>query len=290
VRSWVLMYHRVCEETPETQPWFKRGTAVTLQTFKAHLNWVLERYAVVPLSHIIASSAEQPSIALTFDDGYEELSAVAEVCAERGVTATCFATQAPILGQHLWFDLWYALTTAGLCSQSAAVISRESGLALDAQDWVRGPIRQWLGSCSPQQRSAVLNELHALNPKVNPPHYLSFDGLRRLQTAGWTVGGHGVHHVRLCDVDTQTVDTEILGSCNVLEAIKAPHPWLFAYPDGAYSDPVTARVRAAGFSYACTVERGAVSPRTDPWQIPRLFCRATGDVPHPLLATDDAAT
>ncbi len=284
MNSWVLMYHRVCEETPQTRPWFLRGTAVTPDTFKSHLDWVLARYAIVPLADIISSSAVRPSVALTFDDGYEDLVEVADWCVKRGVLGTCFATCDAVEGQPLWFDLWYALTAEGLSTQGQAFIARYRGVPCEDKDWVGGPVKRWLAQLPHQERISVLGELHALHPDVHSPRYLNLSGLKTLAAAGWTVGGHGQHHTRLSDVSDNERNAEIRASRVLIDTLCVPRPLLFAYPDGAHNDFVCRDIHHAGFSLACTVEKGPVHSNTDPLKIPRLFCRSPTSIPHPLMA------
>jgi peptidoglycan/xylan/chitin deacetylase (PgdA/CDA1 family) len=65
------------------------------ELFDAHLAWLQRHCTVVPLSELVASrgGAEQPHVAITFDDGYADNHAHAlPLLAARGFTATFFLT------------------------------------------------------------------------------------------------------------------------------------------------------------------------------------------------------
>lgn len=292
--SWVLMYHRVCERTPETVCWFQRGTAITPEAFEAQLDWLLARCEVVPLSSLLDSCSTGPSprVALTFDDGYAEvLGTVVSICERRSVVGTCFASAAPVLEDTLlWFDAWYWLVHRGQVDPGWPAILQRAGVpgGDTVEDCVRGESKRWLAGLSIPERTELLSRL-AEELRVRPPRdlYLDLGGLRELHRRGWEIGGHGVHHLRLSDCNEATLQQEIRGSVKMLQALPLPPPHLFAYPDGAWDARVARAVSVAGFRAACTVEKGSWTPERSSLSIPRLFCRGDSSIPHPWLADDE---
>lgn len=290
--SFVLMYHRVCERQPSTRCWFERGTAVTPAAFERQLGWLVERFAIVPLDALLASPSltSRPRVALTFDDGYTDtLEFAAPICGRHGVTATCFAPAGPAMDDApLWFDTWYALAGVGLDHPEWLRILAAVGLppAADLASCVTGPLKQRLATASSGTRSGLLDRL-AWELGVPAPRPLQLDlaGLRRLRALGWRIGGHGVEHVRLTDVDRLGLERELAGSRRLLAEVEESGPLQFAYPDGAWSDDVVSAVAASGFAVACTTDRGPWTPATLPMLVPRLFCRGDASTPHRLLTT-----
>jgi peptidoglycan/xylan/chitin deacetylase (PgdA/CDA1 family) len=285
------MYHRVCDRDARTRCWFERGTAVTPAALDGQLARLQERFDIVPLEDLHAPhhTDPRPRVALTFDDGYvDTLELAAPVCARRGVVATCFASAGPATGgRPLWFDVWYSLAHAGVGQHSWYEALQELGVpeAPDIASCVRGPAKQWLASLAVAARHELLDRLaEALGVALPVGLHLDLDGLRQLRHHGWRIGGHGVDHLRLSECDPPTVARELRGSRQLLADVGEVDPMLFAYPDGAHSDPVVQATADEGFMFACTV-RGA--PWRDPTErlaVPRLFCRGDERVPYPMLA------
>lgn len=70
----VLFYHRVADSHPN--PW-----TISCSNFRKHLDWLKDRFLFVSLEETIASQRagmrEQPTVHITFDDGYSENALVA---------------------------------------------------------------------------------------------------------------------------------------------------------------------------------------------------------------------
>jgi peptidoglycan/xylan/chitin deacetylase (PgdA/CDA1 family) len=105
-----------------------------------------------------------------------------------------------------------------------------------------------------------------------PLRPMKVDDVRRLHALGHEVGSHGVSHLDLGAV-SQTLAAQELG-----ESRKRLLDWLgvapagFAYPYGSLKSSVGAPpewVAAAGYAYAVTLERGAISTETDRMRVPR---------------------
>lgn len=290
--AWVLMYHRVCARGPGTACAFERGTAVTPEAFEAQLRWIMERFDVVPLAELVHGDppSRRPRVALTFDDGYQEiLDCAGALCDACGVPATCFAPAATILGPHaLWFDTYYEAVEAGRSSSRVLELARAWGFEMEGatlREWVTGALKRHLAALPLQERDERVKGLAAAAGVAPPVHlYLSGAGLRTLASAGWTVGGHGLWHRPLAACDEDELARELAMSSAIARTFSPRGPSLLAYPDGDWDERVSAAAGRAGFEIACTVERGPVTGQTRRLAVPRLFCRGDGQVPHPLLA------
>lgn len=100
----ILFYHRVADQHPN--PW-----TISRDNFARHLDWLQANFQLVSLAEmqrrIRSAHCEQPTVSLTFDDGYAENAdfAIPELV-RRGLTATYFvATDFVRTGQPFPHDV-----------------------------------------------------------------------------------------------------------------------------------------------------------------------------------------
>lgn len=280
--AFVIMYHRVCERSERTEPWFARGTAVTPEAFARQVQWLAERFMFVEAADILQSRA-QPAVAVSFDDGYADvLEHAVPVCEQFGVKPACFAAAGPaVQGRPLWFDAWYATASVVNPAVEAWFELNNQTVPRTPAEWASGTAKAWLARQGPRRDRLVQDLVE--RRRAEAPAYLRLDDLRYLASHGWTIGGHGLDHHRLADVDDDTVRRELDASVDLLDRLGAVGARVFAYPDGAHDERVSTLVRGAGFDVAFTVEAAGVNIATMPLAVPRLFARGNGEVPHPLL-------
>ncbi len=89
----ILYYHMVAENTPP----FYTKTPINVSTFISQIRYFKRRYRLVSLSEAIQTFQpgvqSEPTIALTFDDGFKEChSIIAPVLVKEGIAATFFLT------------------------------------------------------------------------------------------------------------------------------------------------------------------------------------------------------
>ena len=86
---------------------------------------------------------------------------------------------------------------------------------------------------------------------------------------------HTVHHFDLTVLPPAELIAELAGAKATLEAALRVSITHLAYPSGAYNDTVMAAARACGYQFAWKKGGGPVTPRDDPYMLPRV--RVRGD-------------
>lgn len=101
----VLLYHAVDAADPAD----RLSLRVTPDAFRAHMTCLkTEGYHVVPLSTLLESlaSADEPAVAITFDDGYRSQLQAADILEEFKFPATFFVVTNFLDGQPTGADYW----------------------------------------------------------------------------------------------------------------------------------------------------------------------------------------
>lgn len=98
---------------------------------------------------------------------------------------------------------------------------------------------------------------------------LSWAEVRELAAAGMEIGAHSVTHPWLPALPLETARREILDSKAAIEDALGHPVHSFAYPYGAYTDPLRALVREH-FDLAYSASLGRVRKGSDPWALPRV--------------------
>ena len=300
----ILLYHRIASD--EIDPY---RLCVSPHRFEAHLQMLQDIGRVVRLSEMAESVREgritDRSIAVTFDDGYQDNYYTAKPLLEKyGVPATVFMTTGSIgRDREFWWDeleriflrpgqvppqLELELDGArhSWTFETTSVFSREESRRY----------RQWtfLDDETPTERHAALRDLHALlqglpsdrrmhmvdtlldwaqaGRYVRSTHRaLDAEEVREMAKDGLIeIGGHTVSHPALPAQEIGVQREEIARSKATLEE------WLgrpiigFAYPYGYHAAETVAEVKAAGFEYACACGSLAVVARSDMHRLPRV--------------------
>ncbi|ORV90522.1 polysaccharide deacetylase family protein [Mycolicibacterium iranicum] len=93
------------------------------------------------------------------------------------------------------------------------------------------------------------------------------DEVRRVAAAGMEIGSHGLAHVKLTEVDDETLKAEAVHSRAILSELVGSEVTGFCYPFGKIEPRVVNAIKSAGYEYACaiwpsrTIGRHAI-PRT----------------------------
>lgn len=275
----VLLYHRVT--LLESDPY---SLSVAPDNFRAQMEYLRDNFPVIRFE-ADWSNIREPSVVVTFDDGYADNVLEALPILEKvGVPATLFvATGAPDSGAESWSDELEFLIFGQWAFPSRFELKdtqygREWSTATDSErqvmlweihalmkkvdfdrreDWLR-QLRGWAGvgrSCRKSHRPMMIDELRALakSPLV-------------------TIGAHTVTHVPLSSQTPTRQREELSVSKEKLETWLGQKISVFAYPFGGCADYTRESIRLCkevGFTKAAANFPGQAHRWTDPYQIPR---------------------
>ena len=278
----VLVYHQVIEPGPGA------GTmAVHPDRFAQQLAVLHSIADVVPLADIRTRSGGRPRVAITFDDGYaDNVDLAAPRLVEAGAPATCFITGWALdADREFWWDeLDHLLGPRSGSGPAAPFETRLAGRRLrvdladdDARARAHVAIRRRAYGATPEEIRVTMDGLAAhLGTTVtmcDRHRHAGEAGIERLAAVpGITIGAHTVRHATLPVLTPEARDAELVDAKVRLEALIGRPVTQFAFPFGhaaAFDDACERAVADAGYDLAVRNIYGRVTPRTDPYRIPR---------------------
>jgi peptidoglycan/xylan/chitin deacetylase (PgdA/CDA1 family) len=126
----------------------------------------------------------------------------------------------------------------------------------------------------PGERMAFVREIEKRAEGLPDDLMMTDEQVRDLARSGIDIGAHTVNHPILASVPDNVAREEILESKKSLEGLVQDDVLVFAYPNGRpeldYSAGHRAMVKEMGFKAAVSTHRGAGTPQSDPYQLPRF--------------------
>lgn len=116
--------------------------------------------------------------------------------------------------------------------------------------------------------AGLLGSDNAWDPEGPRKPLMTDQQLRRIAAAGMEIGSHGLRHLSLPDVSSQSLVAEVADSRALLRAASGQDVAGFCYPYGHVDDRVVAAVRQAGYCYGCAIWPSAL---TGPHALPRCY-------------------
>lgn len=274
-----LLYHRVTDS-----PVDPFGLAVTPEQFAAHLRTLRGMAPIVPVEEL--GRRAEPTIAITFDDGYaDNFIDAAVLLHEFSLPATVFVSSEVIEseGEFWWDRLEHLLLDTRPESPHLEVVIDGQPLLVDVRtpDGCTRAVRALNRRLRVQPRGAIekaLDEIRAQTGTDAQPcerhRRATKDNIAHARrNYGIAVGAHTVTHTMLAALDRTAQEQEITCSRDALASF-AGRIVDFAYPYGgheSFTDETTRLVAAAGFDRAFINVPGVVRRRTDQWRLPRLM-------------------
>jgi peptidoglycan/xylan/chitin deacetylase (PgdA/CDA1 family) len=262
--------------------------AVTPKNFRAHMQYLKTNFPLLRLEEDW-SKVRNPSVVVTFDDGYADNATEAlAILEEVGVPATFFITSGYVSGnRELWWDDLERIILG----------DRTFPTSFRLNDDRYG--REW-PTLSAEDRFSLYREIHLLMKKIDPVRreswlrqlrqwghadeharkshrIMTVEELRELARCKWvTIGAHSMTHTPLSSLDDAAQREEIRESKKYLESWIGETVSVFSYPFGGKRDYTfrSARLcKECGIRKAVSNFPGEVHRWTDQYQLPRHLVR-----------------
>jgi peptidoglycan/xylan/chitin deacetylase (PgdA/CDA1 family) len=279
----VLIYHRVTTLSSDPQL-----LAVSPDNFLNHMLYIKDNFQVLRFEDDWSKITE-PSVVITFDDGYADNVREALPLLEKvGVPATFFVSTGGLgSNREFWWDELERIILEG-------EVFPDSFELRDARFGGSWPTRNSM------ERSALYQEIHPLIKQIDvvrrecwfnqlrewvdvveegraTHRVMTINELQKLAASGLTtIGAHTVSHTPLATLSSAEQLREIVESKRQLEELTGQKISVFSYPFGGKSDYSCETVRLcrkAGYIRTASNFSGQVHHWTDPHQIPRNLVR-----------------
>jgi peptidoglycan/xylan/chitin deacetylase (PgdA/CDA1 family) len=279
----VLIYHRVTTLREDSQL-----LAVSPDNFRDHLRYLKANFPLLRFEDDWSSLAE-PSVVITFDDGYADNALEAlPIIEEVGVPATFFISTGTLgaLREFWWDDLERIILSCGLFPASFTLtdgkLNRSWPTAVPAERMVLyEDLHRLMKKIGPERRDLWISQLHdwagtdAEGRETHRP--LTNNELQSLSAnSRVTIGAHTVSHTPLATLSRLRQQEEIAESRMFLEKLLGKEITVFSYPFGGkcdYTDISANLCREAGFIKAAANFPGLAHRWTNPYHIPRRLVR-----------------
>jgi peptidoglycan/xylan/chitin deacetylase (PgdA/CDA1 family) len=298
-RAVVLTYHRVIPSSEIADCPSNPGIVVSSRAFEAQMRFLRRHFRPLSLDRFVSMVVERKpfeprSCLVTFDDGWRDNSTHARPILEKYEIPAVVYLATGYIGTDRRF--WQESMTESLLSirRQRKKIGEDLELAVlrpclvPADDVARAAISRLVASfkgVASEEIDRFQNKLAELaggagETPAEERHFMDWDEVAAMKSAGVEIGCHGVNHLFLTDARTD-VAFEVEKSKKILEEKFGASPSSFCYPNGDYDSSAVEVVRRAGFSVAFSTDRGYVSRADDPYLLKRnnICEEATRTVP-----------
>lgn len=280
----ILMYHGVVPEANlNISP-----NHLSLNNFEAQIKYLSSEFNIVSLEDIFSlyrnsESKTKTTLAITFDDGYENNFKYAfPVLQKYNVPATIFTVTKQL--ENPGFILWYDFVDV-LKNHIPLSFFQENIKKLDKQlgkfdvvinSW--GELKQFLKTLNQSEKEVVLNrrmiDLQEILLKVPDEFYklLNIEQMKIMLDSGLIkIGSHTHSHPNLDIISDEESRSELALSKRHLEKNLNIEIKSIAFPDGAYNEKVKTNALNAGYKNLLAVNYRLESDYLDKNVLPR-FC------------------
>jgi glycosyltransferase involved in cell wall biosynthesis/peptidoglycan/xylan/chitin deacetylase (PgdA/CDA1 family) len=283
VASPVFMFQRVL---PDGQTCHDPEIVTSTLLFEAFLDWVTQRYSVVPLVELLRLQASSTTkkrnlCALTFDDGWRDTYVHALPLLTRyKLTATVFVPVRFVgTPRRFWQErLWMCFRNIHQDLEVKKVLGRLYRYfpwcpRLSEQDFTLFQLRKLLALRPSSEADNFVECLEEATLTENHPgeaSFMTWEQIRELQDAGFTIGSHTLNHTLLTRTAPELARQEIRESRFELEARLNGPIVTFSYPGGRTIPQISADVREAGYQCAVVTRPGFIRTSSGRWALPRI--------------------
>ena len=289
VRGVVLRYHALTEGRDEVL-YAAPDICLPVDVFRLQMAFVHRAYRVVSLDELVHSlerGAQLPPRALvvTFDDGYEDNHRLGlPVLRALGLPATVYVATGAVDGGT---PFWVAAARALALRAPGDVLAMPGQPSIppiplgppERREVAAKTLTRALVPLRSDARAKLLSEAAAAAgvdlDRMLAGTMLTWNQIRELHGAGWTIGAHTVTHANVALAAPEDAEADIVGSRDALAAALGTSVDHFCYPNSGgqhrYVSPgVIEILRRHRFRSATTSRPGALRPDADRFQLPRL--------------------
>jgi peptidoglycan/xylan/chitin deacetylase (PgdA/CDA1 family) len=242
----ILYYHMVADTTPP----FYTKTPINVSTFLSHIRYFKKRYKPVSLSEAIQNiqlgEPSEPSISLTFDDGFKEChTIIAPVLLKEGIPATFFLTNTCIDNATLMWRNKLAYIQGTVSSAHLRSIMHEtcSNFPLEPP-YYHENLMKWSERCWNMRDKDLIADFIWETAKCPREEeflsqytpYLSGEQIDDLLADGFSIGSHTHSHPDCRKLTYAELEYEIMDSMNDLSTRFHTCVDSCAYPFGLRSE------------------------------------------------------
>ncbi len=260
-RRMILYYHGVSNVPAQRYS----GRPFSSAIFEKHLQYISKNFSVVPLTDMFNNYREgivpkRPTIAITFDDGYENNYNVAYPLLKKyGVPATFFVSAFSF--DHpdaaLWNDLIHFAYQAATNDIITDHYRFKKDYKHDFYDSEKSlSIQMFIKNLKFNERNDFLEKikqefnLDEVLKNTDPSEWrlMNKEQVKELSGSGLIeIGSHGYSHVNLANIEEDFAEKEIIESKNLIEETIARPVISFSFPDGNYNEKIKEICIRAGY-------------------------------------------
>lgn len=300
----ILRYHGVVERRGD--PVLARNQHL-LASFAEQADY-LKRVRVLALDELLGElSAEgaapaRRSAAITFDDGFANNLAAAEILSRRRLPWMLFVPSGEIAADRprtMWLVTLSLWILEGRVSRLDALGSAWPLNSREERERAFRRIRTGLKALSAPERVREMDAIEAQLPageteRLVAAHpelrIVNADELRQLAGSGAEIGSHGVHHeMHHAAQPAEVRARELAESRRAIEALSGRACRSFAFPNGDILPESPAEAARAGYAAAFTTEEAAAAPGAPLHALPRISAPGTLERFVGVFAFEDPA-
>lgn len=283
----IFRYHSLAD--PQSNSYVSPAITLTPQQFEHQVRYFSANYKVLSLDEVVDHLRQgirfpSNSVAFTFDDGYADNFAAAQILGKYSANGTFFITTDP-MGRESRFWLVEVIYMILETSKEKLTI----GLGNDRQKFILGDktsrwrgIRKIIGLVKSNNKKFREDILNQISDQLGTEStfreiddlMLTWEQVKEMLRMGMVIGSHTLTHLNLPNADPADALREISESKKVLENKLQSDIRHFSYPNSGpydyYNDAVRKLVIDAGYDSSCTSKQGFVDSNSDYFALERI--------------------
>jgi len=283
----LLRYHSLAD--PLSNSYVSPAITLTPREFEHQVQYFSKNYRVLSLDDVIdylkkGNQFPSNSITFTFDDGYADNFAAAQILKKYAANGTFFITTAP-MGRESRFWLAEVIYLMLKTTKEKLTIDldhdrKELVLEERAARW--SSIRQIIGMIKSNNKEFREEIIKQISGQLGTESFfreienlmLTWEQVKDMLKMGMVIGSHTLTHLNLPNANPADALREISESKAILENKLQSDMRHFSYPNSGpydyYNDTVRRFVVDSGYESSCTSNQGFVSNTSDYFALDRI--------------------